>query len=426
MSRSERGARRRSSVLCLGLIVVVAVALAACGKTSSTSSSAAAASSGSSTPAAAASTPASTSTGCGSVPSIPINDQSGLIASLGPKYRAAYNGFGGTIQKSAWSNFKPAGKGPFTIGLLFTEPYNSFQQSALAALKTDLGAIKGVSKVTVLESSPTGVTQQLQQANSLIQSKVTVLVAEPLAPPAFIPVAAAAAKAGIPLVTLINNVQSPAAINIGPNSTADGADSGAALAKLIGGSGTVIGVHGIPSTSVDHVTFAGWSDAFAKCPKITFNTSIVGGFAVPVTKQATLSYLSSHPQPVAGAVQVAGMTAGITGAFAQSGKPIPAQGDIEPNAGDLAYWSAHKATFKGVALVVPPKQIASATQYTVAHLLTGHGPKINAISQPSVAVTAANLSQFLVPGATASSPATVEGPAGTFLPDSYLAPLFNK
>ena len=429
MEEDRSGAARRRRVFAWRLVIVVlSLAVAACGKTSSNSSSASASSTTSS--AAASSTASSgssttASSSCGTAPTLPIHDQSGVIASLGSTYTAAYNGYSDPLFPSAFAHFKPKASGNFTIGVSFTQPINSFQATTIPELTKALGAIKGVSHVTLLTSPPTGLTTQIQQVNQLIQQHVSVIVVEPLVPQPFIPLAAKAEKAGIPMISLISGMPTPDAISIGPNSVADGANVAAAVAKLINGKGTVLGVHGIPSTGVDHTEFAGYSASFGKCSGITFDTSLVGQFQPPIAKQQVLTYLSSHPQPVAGAVQPAGMTSGIIQAFEQVGRPQPAHGIGEPVAGELAYWNAHKSTFKAVAAVIGPQDLARATAYTVSQLLSGHGPKISEIVQPSVLVTGANLSQFLVPGAGPTSQATVQGPPSSWLPTSFLAPLFN-
>lgn len=425
---TARGLRWRP-ITWLCVVVVVAVGLAACGKTSSGGSSSASSSSGGSAGASSSATTAavsSSSGGCGTVPTVPFHDASGVIATLPAQYKTAFNGYATTIFKSAWANFKPKHAAPYTIGVTVTQPINSFQAQLIGLLQKDLHAVNGVGKVTVLTAPPTGLTTQIQQANQLIQQKVDMIVAEPLVPQAFAGIAAQAGKAGIPFVSLINSTPTPLSVNISPNSVEDALNSGAVLANLIGQSGTVIGVHGIQSTGVDQQEFAGWKQAFAACPKIKFDSSLVGGFQVPVAKQATLTYLTSHPQPVAGAVQTAGMTAGIVQAFQQTGRPQPAHVNVDPSEGDLAYWSAHKSSFKAIAFTVPAQDVARATAYTVTQLLSGHGPKISELSEPSPTITAANLSQWATPGASVNNPTAVEGPGNQWLPDSYLAPLFNK
>lgn len=420
--------RRWRPIMWLCVLVTAAVAPAACGKTSSGGSSSASSSGVSAAATSSATTAAvsSSSGACGTVPTLPFHGASGVIAMLPSQYKAAFNGYATTIFKSAWSNFKPKHAAPYTIGITVTQPINSFQAQLIGLLQKDLHAVKGVGKVTLLTAPPSGLTTQIQQANQLIQQKVDIIVAEPLVPQAFAGIAAQAGKAGIPFVSLINATPTPLSVNIAPNSVEDALNSGAVLAKLIGQSGTVIGVHGIQSTGVDQQEFAGWKRAFAACPKIKFASSLVGDFQVPVAKQATLTYLTSHPQPVAGAVQTAGMTAGIVQAFQQTGRPQPAHVNVDPSQGDLAYWTAHKSSFKAIAFTVPAQDVARAAAYTVTQLLSGHGPKISELSEPSPTITAANLSQWTTPGASVSDQTAVEGPGDQWLPDSYLAPLFNK
>ncbi len=402
-------------------IAMLGLVLAACGKTSSSSSTTAASAttSSSSSPSTAA------SASCGTIPSLPINDSSGLIKSLGSTYTTAYNGNLDPIFPSAYAHFKPKATSNLTIGIAFTQPINPFQIETLNLLKQQLGAIKGVSHVTVLTSSPTGVTTQIQQVNQLIQQHTSVIVTEPLVPPAMAPLAAKAEAAGIPLVAVVNGIPSPNAVSVAVNSVADGLNMATGVAKLIASTGTVIGVHGIPTTGNDKAAFTGFRAVFSKCPNIKFEDPIVGEFQVPIAKQGTLTYLSSHPQPVAGAVETAVMGTGIVQAFQQAGRPQPALGNIEPSAGDLAYWNAHKSTYKSVAGAIGPSDVARTAAYTVSHLLSGHGPKVSEIVQPSALITNSNLSQWVVPGAGPTSQAVVSGPPGSWMPDSYMAPLFN-
>jgi len=413
--------RRRRPIVWLCAVVVVAVALGACGKTSSApSSSSSSASAGGSSASTTAS--ASTSSNCGTVPTLAFHDASGVITSLGSSYTSQFNGYATPIFKSAFSNFKPKGSPPYTIGISVTAPISPTQAALIPLLEKDLHAVKGVGNVVLLTSPPTGLTTQIQQTQSLIQRHVSVVVVEPLVPQPFIPIAAAAAKAGIPFISLINGTPSPDSINLAPNSVADAVTSGAALAKAIGGKGSVLGVHGVPSTGVDHQEFAGWRAAFAKCPGIKLDDSIVGEFQPAVAKAQTLAYLSSHPQPVAGVVETAGMVAGVLQAFEQTGRPLPVFVDAGPAVGDLVFFKSHPDKLAS-AFSITPTGLANATAYTVTQLLGGHGPKVSELASLSATMNQSNLSQWIPAGATASDQAVVEG---TWLPTSYLAPFFNK
>jgi ABC-type sugar transport system substrate-binding protein len=403
--------------------VAAVLALAACGKTSSAgSSSSAAAGSASSAGSSSSTTVASSSAGCGSVPTLPHHDQSGVLSSLGSRYTSQFNGYATPIFKSAYANFKPAGKPPYTVGISVTAPISPTQAALIPMLQKELRAVKGVGKVILLSSPPTGLTTQLQQAHSLIQQHVSFIVAEPLVPQPFIPIAAAAKAAGIPFISIFNATPSPNAINIAPNSVGDALTSGAQLAKMIGGKGVVLGVHGIEATGVDQESFAGWKMAFGKCPGIHFDSSIVGQFQPSVAKAQMLSYLSSHPQPVAGVVQTAGMTSGIIQAFQQTGRPLPVFVAAGPSVGEIAFFKSHTSRLVS-AYTITPQGVVAATAYTISQLMAGHGPKISELSSLSDNINTSNLSKWAPVGASVNDQAVVEGP---WLSQSYLAPLFGK
>jgi ABC-type sugar transport system substrate-binding protein len=414
----------RRYLACACAVALAAVALSACGKTSSASSSPSSSTASSSASAGAATTSASASaaSGCGTTPTLPFHDQSGVISALGPAYTSQYNGFPTPIFKSAFANFKPKGSPPYTIGIAVTQPISAFQAAIIPMLQKELHAVKGVGKVILLTSPPSAITTQVQQANSLIQQHVTILITEPTVPQSFIPVDARAAAAGIPVIGIINGPSTPDTINIEPNSVADAAVTGAVLAKAIDGRGTILGVHAIRSTGVDQSEFAGWKAAFAKCPQIKLDDSIEGDFQPSVAKAQTLSYLSSHPQPLAGVVETATMGQGIIQAFQQAGRPLPKMVDAGSGVGDLVYFKTQPDKLIS-GFTVPPNSEAAAIKYTVTQLLAGHGPKISEIAHLSMQVNPSNLSQFIPAGASANSQAAVLGP---WMPPSYMAPLFNK
>ena len=55
--------------------------------------------------------------------------------------------------------------------------------------------------------------------------------------------------------------------------------------------------------------------------------------------------------------------------------------------------------------------------------MAGHGPKISELASLSADINGANLSQWAPANASVNDQTIVEGP---WLPQSYLAPLFNK
>lgn len=359
--------------------------------------------------------------GCGTVPRLAYHDKSGVLAKLGPKYTSQFNGYATPIFKSAYAKLKLR-KPPYTIGISVTAPISPTQAALIPMLQAQLKKIKGVKKVILLTSPPTGLTTQLQQAHSLIQRHVSFLVVQPLVPQPFIPIAAAAQHAKIPFISIFNGTPTASSINIAPNSVADALNSGAQLAKAIGGKGLVIGVHGVPSTGVDQQSFKGWSVAFKRCPGIKFDTSVVGEFQPSVAKSALLSYLSSHPQPIAGVVETAGMASGIIQAFQQAGRPVPKIVDAGPSVGELVYFKSHPSQLAS-GFTITPQGVVTATKYTIEQMIKGHNPKISELASLSDVINRSNMSRYIPAGAGPSDQSVVEGPWNA---PSYLSKLFQK
>src|SRR3954454_22811053 len=392
----------------LALSALLCLTLAACGKTSDENAKTSAATGSS-----------SAASKCGTVPALGFKDQSGVIDGLGAEYKAAYNGYANPVQASPWASLKPKGSGPYTVGVTVTQPISPYQGALIPALQKRLKAVDGVGKVTVLTSGPTALPTQLQHINQLIQQKVDLIVAEPLAGPPFAKLVDAAAKAGIPVISLINPIPSKNAINLAPNSVGDGAASGAALAKMVGDKGTVLGVHAVRSTSVDQQSFAGWKAALDLCPNIKLDDSVEGQFQPAVAKAQVLSYLTSHPQAVAGVVQTAGMTPGVIQAFQQAGRPVPAMVDAGPSVGSLAYWKDHQPAYKATAFSIPADGLAVAAADVVTRVMSGHGPKVSDLVQLSPTYPGDGLKAMLPAGAKETEPTFAE-PPGEFLSSSYL------
>ena len=408
--------RRRMMAAVVPLCLLVGLSAAACGKTSSDSA-------GSSTPLSGSS--ASLSGECGQVPSGKFDDTSGVIAGLGPTYENAYAGYASTIEASTWAHFKPKGDGPYTVGVAFVSAYNAGQSNLTRAVVGGIKALPNVKKVVLLESDPAQPTQQGQQANQLVQQGVDILITEPPIPTAFVTIAKAAADAGIPMLSVLNETPSNDAINLTSNSFRDGAVAAAAMAKDIKGTGTVLGVHGLPGVALDANVFAGAKAAFAKCPGIKFDDSLTGGFDPATAKLVLSQYLGSHPGKIAGVVQPGSMVSGILSAFQQSGRPVPPMTFFTETEGAYAYWASHVDSYTATGVGIDSKAVGEATVRVVKLLLAGRGPKVNELVTPQDVLTNDNVSGWVSPGASESDTRSATGPSSNFLPDSYLDKLFN-
>ena len=254
------------SRLTLGLgSAALLAAAAACSSSSSspastTNPATSAAGGGTSASAAANST-------CGTIPNIGYTDQSGLVAGLG-SYAANYNGFNGTIYKSAWSTWKGKTSG-VKIGILIDGLTNPFQPVLESSLESDLKAF-GYSTVALAPSS-SSVTNQLQGYQTLLNDHVDMILAQVQSPTAYNSLIDKAAKEGIPTIGVLNYIADANAINVVPNSVLGGAELAQFIVKQAQEKGLVMFLHGIPGVPIDTDTMNGANAVLKLCSGITTN-----------------------------------------------------------------------------------------------------------------------------------------------------------
>ena len=429
---------RLKNVLVLVTMLAALLAVAGCGSSSSNSSSSAAASasaggSSSSSSTAASSTAAGTSqasTGaagsCGTIPTQMPADPDGVIAKLPKSVQATYNLLPQPVYKSAWANWKPTHAGPYTIYFSPGNVSTPFIQGMLAEFNKLRAGSSVITKVETQDSN-NSVQTQIQQIQQAIQQKVDLIIALPLSPAADAPVLEAAGKAGIPVIAPLNSAGSKYVVGINGNVTLEGAYLGQQLASILDDKGSVLEMQGIPGVQSSDLLLKGAGDVFKNCSNISIAGSPVGQFTPSVAKAQTLEFLTAHPQTVNGAIQVGGMATGIIQAFMQTGRTVPTIADSGATPGALAYWSQHKSTYKGVALGLPPGQMADTTWKVALALLGGRGVKISDLSEKPLIITDANLSQWVEPGWSLTTPiAYAPGPPNVFYPTSYLNQFFTK
>jgi ribose transport system substrate-binding protein len=396
---------KRSSVLVTMLVVSLATAAAA------------------GVPAVAA-TRVAKSESCGTFRSVMPSDPSGVLASFPASVQAGYNLYNEPVLKSAWANWKPKGKGPYTVY------FNGAVAEAQPIISDfeKLAAHSTVIKKVVVQDNGFSSTTQVQQLEQAVSKKASLIVAYLLDPTADASAITAAGKAGIPVIVPLSASPSKYEIGLDGNEPLQGADLMQGLAGVMGGKGSLLEMQGVPGTEASDDVLLGASDVLKRCPNITIAGKPIGQFAAASAKTATLEFLAAHPQPVTAAIQVGGMATGIMEAFQQDGRAIPAIGDLGATPGALAYWNANKSTYKGVGLALPFFTSLTNATYDVANsLLEGKGLKVNEILQTPLLITKANLSQWVQPGWTESTALPyAPGPSGVWYPDSYLNQFFTK
>jgi ribose transport system substrate-binding protein len=356
-----------------------------------------------------------------------VRDPDGAVANLPARWQLNYSGYTGTVFTSRWANWKPAGGGPYTIGISLSALSDPYQTELLNGLKQFFADLPGVTNVVPMVTSSNSVSAQVAQFKSLIAQHVSMIVYEPLSPAAFVSAADQAAAAGIPSISVLNTTQDRNTVNVSINAFLQGAVEAAAVARAIGGKGLVLGVHGIPGVAIDAGTFVGIRAALALCPRIQFDDSLTGYFNDSGAQAAVTQYLAAHPRSdVAGVVESGPMTAGIMTAFQRSERPMPVVGDAGAEKAGLAYWRAHEPSYQGVALGVSAEALAFAAAEVAQRMLAGDGIKVSDISLTPVLITAGTLDQWMSPSWTFSTQGTATGPRDSLLPASLLNAVFRK
>jgi ribose transport system substrate-binding protein len=417
----------------LGALVVTACVLTACGSSSSSSSSAssstAASSSSSATTAANASASSGTTPAC--VPAVPSslpNDPDGVAASLTGAAKAAMGGYPGTVYASPWVKFKPKHGPPWKIGMSNNEGNLNAVDVGLGLkdeAKLNPGLVSSI--VTTTPPTPNDVATQIQQMRSLVQQHVDFIISTLGSPTALNAVIDEAAKADIPVISLLGQSTDKNAVNLQPNPIQLGYYGAKGLLTAMGtGTGTVLDVDGIPGLSIDTDINAGAHAVFTAC-KTNIVGTVTGKFDPTIAKTQVLTFLSGHPSSIDGVFQVSDMAPGIFSAFQQVGRKVPPVDDIGAPAASLVYWQANESKgYKGSGVAIPAIKDGTYSMAVALAMLEGDGVKITDTPYAPPVIDSANLSQWIEPGWTQSTNALGDGPACSVPITSLLKTYFTK
>ena len=414
----------------VGLSGAVALGTAACGSSSSSSNNSAAAAAPASSPAtASASTPASTSSSptgsCGTATFKKPQDPDGAFAKLSKSVQEAYNGYEYPVYASKWTTWKPSK--PITVGISWDQPTNDFAAGTLATVENAVKAMPGVTKVVAQASaSPTDIPGQIQQFESLLQQKPTMIIFSGTEGQPFVPLVEKAAKEGIPTISVLATVNSPDTVSVVPNTYLAALQTTEQVVKDVGGKGNALIVQGIPGLSINTDALNGIHAVLTNCPNIKVVGTLTGQFQPSVAKAQTISFLGTHPETVNAAFASGGVASGIISAFQQTGRSAPAITEQSVTKATLGYWSAHSSSFKAAATYGGASAFGQLVVMTARNMLAGDGVKVSSVVQPQPLVTSKTLSQSTGQGWSISTPGTASTPASVNNDAGLIKPLFNK
>jgi len=371
--------------------------------------------------------------GCGSYPVKMPADPDGVIAALNPDHQRALGGYadykGSTVQvlKSRWADWKPSHPGPYKVAVSWGQLVSDFQIQIVDNLKKELSSYDSIGDVEVRTTgSNLDIAQQLQQYNSLVQTKPDVIILESPSPDSFNDAIQKAAGQGIPTVTLLSPVPVDGAVNVDGNNYLSAAEGASYLTKILGGKGNVLLVRALAVAGVDSQLATAWKNAFASCPDMKVAGEVYGGFSEAGAKSETQKFLATHPTKIDGLAVMPGEAVGALQAFQQVGRPIPPAAEVGMDKGFLGYWQQNQATYHASSTSMPPVPAARAVAEITARMLAGQGVKLNTLVAEEPVVNDANLSDWAEPSWTLTTPGTVSGKPDSFMPSPFLDDFFTN
>jgi ribose transport system substrate-binding protein len=314
-----------------------------------------------------------------------------------------------------------------SIGISWDQPINDFAAGTLSTVEAAVKQMPNVGKVTALASAAdTDIPAQIQQYESLLQQKPSLLILATTAGQPFVPLVAKAAQEGIPTISVLATVNSPDAVSIVPNTYLAALQTTENVVKQIGGKGNALMVQGIPGISITTDATNGINAVLKNCPNIKTLGTITGEFQPSVAKAQAISFLGTHPQTLNLVLIGGGMSSGVISAFEQTGRAAPAITDQSITKATAGYWLAHKSTFKASISGGGAVAFGQLVNLVTEKMLAGDGLKVSSVVQPQPIITPSDIGDWAQPSWTLSTPGTAPDPTSAYDNPALVDPLFNK
>jgi ribose transport system substrate-binding protein len=384
------------------------------------------------TPASARSTAtaAAAAQKCGQDVVYKVKDPDGVFKTLPKNIQARYGPWPYQVRKTLWEKFEGKPK-PWKIGLI-TFPVGSpwladlIKQVGVEFNKAKAkGLVEGTLQKYIQPSYATATPeQQISAIQQMVRNGVDGILLLPLAGPPLVPAIEAAAKAGVPVVTLDNVIdEAKSVVNVWSQNNSPAAAGVAGLVKK----GNILVVRGIAGVPVEQAFQDAAVADIKACPGLKVVGTIWGKWTNASAKAETLKWLAAHPSTqVDGVVQNGIMMAGIIQAFQQAGRPVPPVSGGGCQGGELSWWLKNKATYKSVATCFNGFQTAWSEFRLLLRILDGRGLRVRDIHIPVPVVTNANLHIFATPGKPLSWPGEPRGPIDGWASNKVLDGYFKQ
>ena len=361
---------------------------------------------------------------CGQVPHATIPKSAAKTAIAGEYY-----GFPSHVLPSIYKNWKPKGKPPYTVAIDYGPLINPWNAYVYRLVQKYLKASPLVGKViAVTRRSNTDPNESQQTYSAMVAQKPNLIITlEGLQ--VILPLVHQAARQGIATISLINNKNDAATVDIAPNTYLNVTETVAPLLKQIGGGGNWLFVHAIPGISTDTNSYNAFKATLAQCPKAKIAGEVNSFFSTAAAKGATLQFISTHPEKIDAAFDVAVVGPSVLQAFVQLGKPVPALADPSTQNGTLGYWGQNRS-WHFAATIGGATAFSDLAAKVATRMLAGEGPKLNTVVWAQPALSPANAAKYAKSSWTLDTQGSVDIQQSTYttkqLDSLFMRPKLKK
>ncbi len=217
--------------------------------------------------------------------------------------------------------------GSYVVGISNTLVGNGWREEMICAAKAQSLA-SGKVKKFVSANRNGGPTEQIADLRSLISQGVNAIIVNPSDPDKLNDVITEAKAKGIVVVAVDSAVTSPDAYNVTNDQVEYGRLGGEALGKLLGGTGNVVEMRGIPGVPADTDRHTGLTAGLKSFPNIKIVQEVNTGWDFSKAGQQALDLLNSSTK--VDAIWTSGTDYTVVNAFKTLNKePVPVIGADE-------------------------------------------------------------------------------------------------
>ncbi len=333
-------------------------------------------------------------------PEAPAGTGADIVAALPASLAGLYDGFGGTVEPSPYSDFA-AVDGPWTwchSESFQGNPWRVAVTNEMERLAAQFG--DQIDSFRTVDSNG-DVTLQASQIQSFIDDGCSIITMVAGSATGLDPVIEQAFEAGIPVVTLAGGIASEFALNVDSNYRLWGYDMMSAIAAE-NPEAKVLVVEGIAGNPIVAQQADGVAAALEENPGLEVVATVNGDWSPDVTKQVVLQTLATTPGDI-DAVWTSGSESRVVAeAFAEAARPAPLiTASLSGDA--LGYWNENQDNFFFTGNAVLPVPTAATAFRVGVRVLQGQGPTLSTLLVPLPAVTQADLPAWYASCMTPSS-----------------------